>query len=104
MDIMQSGFGLETQPRQSCKTNIGFLRLYHIYTFLSVRLYPIQVKTAEPDGYTFFEATHMTPGKVLWMLKITKNCLQRISLFENLRLNIFKPTNFFVIVLYCTKK
>ena len=26
-------------------------------------MYPIHVKTAEPIGPYFFEATHMTPGK-----------------------------------------
>ena len=41
---------------------------------LSVHLYPINVRTAEPIGPKIFEATHMTPGK----LKFTKSCLQQL--------------------------
>ena len=33
--------------------------------WLSVCLFSINVKTAVPNGTEFFEATHMTPGKVM---------------------------------------
>ena len=42
---------------------------------LSVCLYPINVKTAEPIGPTFCVGAYMTTEKVyeIWMLKIKQN-------------------------------
>ena len=49
--------------------------LYIYFTCLSVRLYTINVKSADPIGPYFFVATHMTKGKV-WTVKDETFCLE----------------------------
>ena len=48
----------------------------------------------------------MTPGKVYERTKFQKYCLKVFILvkFENERKNIMKSANFFVFVLYCSKR
>ena len=46
----------------------------------------------------------MTQGKSLWMLKITKMCVQKILIFVKLEKLLSNPRTFFVFVLYCTKR
>ena len=53
-----------------------------IYKFgLSVCLYPINVKTAEPIGPKFFVGHLGTPGKVYWMIEILNIYLHQNSIF-----------------------
>ena len=40
--------------------------LYLIILCLYLCLYPINIKTAEPIGFTFFMATHVTQGKLVY--------------------------------------
>ena len=72
--------------------------LYINFACLSVRLYPINVKTAEPIGLNFFVRSRVTTGKI----KFSKICLQN-SIFENFKnpLSFFfiKSAKFFVFVL-----
>ena len=49
--------------------------IYTLLVWVSVCLYPINVKTAELIKYSIFKAND--PRKSLWMLKTTKICLQK---------------------------
>ena len=46
-----------------------------------VCLYPINVKTAEPIGPTFFKGPYLTPRKVYECLKILKICVSKFFIF-----------------------
>ena len=72
----------------------------YIYTCLSVCLYPINVKTAEPIGTKFCVGPHMTPGKVFVWSKFQKLASNKIRF----SLNFLYPRTFFVIVLQCLQK
>ena len=68
---------------------------------LSVFLYPMNVKTAEPIGPEFCVGPHVTQGKVYDWSKFQKFVFKSVFLFlqtfENVRKNIIKSANF----LYC---
>ena len=70
---------------------------YIHFTFLSVCLYLINVKTAELIGFKFCVVTHMTPEKVNEWSKFQKLAPNKIrfSFFEN------PQTFLFVFVLQC---
>ena len=66
-----------------------FTLILCIYTLLvrvSVCLFvsQINVKTAEPIGPNFFVGPRVTPGIGLWMIVLSKICLQQNSIFENI--------------------
>ena len=63
---------------------------------LSVRLNPINVKTAEPIRRKFVVAPRLNPRKGLWMNKFSKICLHQNSIFEEKK--IIKSAKFFVFV------
>ena len=48
---------------------------------MSVRLYPIHVKTTQLIGPKFYVGPSMTPGGGLWMLKIIRICVQKSLIF-----------------------
>ena len=79
--------------------------MYTLIVCLSVRLYPINVKTAEPiyRAHIFCGTSHY-PRKGLCMLRITKISLQK--LFEKPQKILFNPRTCCVIdyCLYCTKR
>ena len=58
----------EILPKKTCpKVIFRKSTLHYLYinlACLSVRLYPINVKTAQPIGPKFFVGHHETPGKV----------------------------------------
>jgi len=72
-----------------------FLLNVHIRC-LSVCLYPINVKTAQPIKPKFCAWPHMTPGKVYGWLKILKLKLQQNSVFIKFK----KSTIFFIVLKY----
>ena len=69
-------------------------RLYINLACLSVRLYPINFKTAEPIGPTNFVGSRVTPGKVYEWLKFKNLCLKVFFIFVNI-FKILKIRNSF---------
>ena len=57
----------------ACYTRSCIIYIY-ILCFLFLRLYPINVKTAEPIGSKFLWDLTGPPREGLWMLSITKIC------------------------------
>ena len=51
-------------PLFSFQLRILSVQLIYILVCLSIRLYPINLKTAEPIWSKFCVGPHMTPGKV----------------------------------------
>ena len=75
------------------------LKLKIHFACLSVRLYPMNVKTAE-QGPNLCGTSH-DPSEGLWKPKITKNCGQT---FLKMREKILFNQQIFVFVLYCRKR
>ena len=71
--------------------------MVHSFVCLSVGLFAciLNVETAEPIGLNFFVGPRVTP--VLWMIKISKICLQQNSIFI---LNFEYPRNFCLFLFY----
>jgi len=69
------------------KTMIHIIFIYKfglsvcLFVCLSVCLYPINVKTAEPIGPKFFCGTSRDPMEGLWMIEILNICLHHNSIF-----------------------
>ena len=63
------------------------LNLYVYFACMSVRLYPIKVKTSEPIGLKFFEGPRVTPWKGLQMIEFFKNLPTSNSIFEILKIH-----------------
>jgi len=82
-----------------CSNSFFFysFKMLCLFVCVSVSVYSISVKTAEPIGLKLCVGPHMNPaGSFICMLKITKYWF--LLNFKNAR------KNFFVIVLYCTKR
>ena len=62
-----------------------------LFVWVSVRFYPINVKTAEPIGPKFFVGPRVTPGKVSGS-EFSKICLLQNSICENFK----NPGIFFI--------
>ena len=74
--------------------------IYSVYfACLSVCLYPINVKTAEPIRFKFWLGLHMTPGKFYKWIKFLKFASNKIgfslNLHENPRFFLINPQTFF---------
>ena len=64
-----------------CVFLTSILKKQSIYKFgLSVCLYPINVKTAEPIGPKFYCGTSRDPREGLWKIKISNICLYQNSI------------------------
>ena len=59
---------------------------------LSVCLYPINVKTAQPIGPKNFCVTSRDPREGLWLIEFSKICFHQNSIIENIE----NPRNFFL--------
>jgi len=60
------------------------------FACLSVRLYPISVKTAEPIGPNFFVGPRVTPREGLWIIEFSKLSSNKIQFSK-----FWKSTKFF---------
>ena len=83
--------------------------IHHFYNFytwftllgcLFVFQFPINVRTAEPNGPTFCVLPYMTPEEGLWMLRIKKVVFKSFLFLKYLKIREL----FFIIVLYWTKR
>ena len=89
------------------RENILATEYISIYKFglsvcLSVRLYPINVKTAEPIGPKFFVGYHVTPGKVYGWSNFQKFASIKIRFLKILKIHEFffwKSAKFFVFII-----
>ena len=70
-----------------------------LFGCLSIHLYPINVKKAEPIGPKFCVGHRVTPEKDFGWSKLKKNCLQQISLNLDIpRIYFRKSAHYFVFV------
>ena len=60
-----------------------YIYIYIVFACLSVHLYPINVKTAEPIGPTFCVEPHITPGKVYECSEFQTVVFNKIYFFLN---------------------
>ena len=78
-----------------------------LFWCLSVCLYPINVKTAEPIGPKFFVG-HLGPqGRFMNDWNFKNLCLKVFYFCKILKMRekiLWNPQTFFVFVLYCTKR
>ena len=73
-----------------------------LFVCLSVCLYPINVKTAEPIGPKFFVGSRVTPGKVYGWSNLQKCASIKIRFLKFLKIHEFffwKSATFFVFVI-----
>ena len=87
----------------------NLLKLTSIYKFgLSVCLYPINVKTAEPIGPNFFVGHLGTPGKVYEKSKFPIFVSIKIRSFLKIlkirEIFLWKSANYFCFVFRCTQR
>ena len=70
---------------------------YNLLVCPSVRLYPINVKTAEPIRQKFCVGPHMKPEKVcgIWMLKITNFVSNILTFVKILETPLKNPQKFY---------
>ena len=72
-----------------------------VFVWVSVCLYPINVKTSEAIGPKF-SWDLVDPREGLWMIKFSNICLHQNSIFENFenpRIFFWKSAKFFVFVI-----
>ena len=80
--------------------DLTIINLYINLAWLSVCLYPINVKTAEPIRPKFCLGLYVALGKVYENDQNLKNLCLKLFYSEIL----WNPQTFFVFVLYCTKR
>ena len=74
---------------------LNYVYLYINLACLSVCLYPINVKTAEPIGPNFFCGTSRDHRESLWMIKIKQKCVLKVFNFVN-KFKFLKIREFFL--------
>ena len=97
---------LKLCDRFSARKRTGiFQHLYIYYACLSVYLFPIKVKTAEPIGPKFCVGPCVTPGKIYGcsdLQKVESKSFWFLWNFKYARKKIFENPWTFLVVLYCT--
>ena len=72
---------------------INVSSIYTLLVWVSVCLYPINVKTSEPRESKTFEATYTTPGKVYGCIQVEKVCPKKCPIFFIFKIHLFKQKN-----------
>ena len=92
--------------KSTLKTNTPFFKIKNYIKILCLSGCLFVCQNGWSDRAQILCVTLHDPGQGLWMLKITKNCVYKLNLwnFEKIRKKLWKSANFFLFLVYSVQR